>query len=87
MNLTKFFAEPVFKHDCDQCVWRGVVQGQNSPLSDVYTCEDDVLLRFGNQPQDHGSLSRKATLEVAKREPNSGYARAAALLVQQESKS
>lgn len=84
MNLTKFFAAPIHAHDCEHCTWRGVIQPDGGSLTDVYTCEESVILRHGSSPPEYSSFPRQTAALVARDKPNSGFALALALIVRQE---
>lgn len=45
--------KPKFTHDCVACSFHGRLDGK-----DVYTCDETVILRFGNHGPDYSSFSR-----------------------------
>lgn len=46
-------ALPYYRHDCDVCRFVGNMRG-----CDCYTCGDSVIMRYGNDCPDYGSMPR-----------------------------
>jgi hypothetical protein len=48
--------KPLFKHDCDSCIYVKTAKDDFGTLADMYVCGNSVIFRYGDEPSNNRSV-------------------------------
>lgn len=53
-----------YKHDCDECVYKGTFPNEKGVQVDFYTCKGSVIARFSGEGPDYVSVPAAVILNA-----------------------